>query len=88
VSDETVKPPPPDYLIDLWFDLRKEMFFKAEGANAEGLRPPSLRDAAYNYAASILMVTPLDPHMMEAFVNGLEIGAMAQIKELWDKRNK
>jgi len=81
------EPPPPDYLIDLWFDLRREMFFKAEGVTAGGLRPPSLRDAAYNYAAS-MSVGPLDPHMMEAFVNGLEIGAMAKIKELWDKRNK
>lgn len=87
MADSAVRPPPPEYLIDLWFQLRDGMFFKNDGANASGLRPPSLRDAAYAYAMS-MQVGLLEPEMVEAFVNGLEIGAMSMLKSAWDKRAK
>ena len=75
-----------DHLIDLWFELRDEMLTRVEAASAT--RPPSLRDAAYAYTISVRSQNDINPQAIEAYVNGLEIGAMAALREAWGKYGK
>ena len=77
----------PDHLIEIWFRLRAKMIGDQKGYEPSSLRPPSLRDAAYAYALALRTNTDTTEETIEAFVNGLELGAMAKIKQLWEGRN-
>jgi hypothetical protein len=73
-------------LVDLWFRLKDHMLGTITmGAGAGiGVRPPSLRDAAYAYMISMANKdNPPLPELTESFVNGLELGAMQALREAW-----
>lgn len=73
-------------VIDTWFELRDAMLRALPNA-ASALRPPSLRDACYAFALSQRTGMDTSPETVEAFVNGVELGAMSALREAWDKRN-
>lgn len=72
-------------IIDTWFRLRDRMLREGTPADGNALRPPSLRDACY---ASVLAMrnkdTETTPETIEAFVNGLELGAMGALRHAWE----
>jgi hypothetical protein len=77
-----------EHLVDLWFRLKEHMTETMGAQEGNAIRPPSLRDAAYAYVVSMRSgENPPEPEMTEAFVNGLELGAMAALREAWDQRN-
>jgi hypothetical protein len=73
-----------DNVIDVWFRLRDGML--VEDKTPTGVRPPSLRDAVYAHVLASRTATETDPETVEAFVNGIEIGAMAALRDAWNKR--
>lgn len=74
-------------VIDIWFQLRDGML--VGGKTPTGARPPALRDAIYAYVLSIRNDgAETTPETIEAFVNGVELGAMMALRDAWDKRNK
>ena len=77
----------PDHLLEIWFRLRDRMMREGLPASPSAIRPPSLRDAAYAYALAMRTENDSDEETIESFVNGLELGAMAKIRELWEGRN-
>lgn len=74
-------------IIDLWFRLRDGMLERALPADSTALRPPSLREACYAYALAERVASVMTSgETIEAFVNGLELGAMAALRKAWDFR--
>ena len=73
-----------DQIVDIWFRLRDAML--AKGETPVGARPPSLRDACYAHALAMRTNSEATPELIESFVNGLELGAMAALKEAWARR--
>ena len=70
-------------VIETWFRLRDAMF--ANPQTAVGARPPSLREACYAVTlAQRNKETATTPETIEAFVNGLELGAMMALRTAWD----
>lgn len=69
-------------IVEVWFRLRDEMF--GDGLKPVAARPPSLREACYAYTLSMRRETETTPEIIEAFVNGLELGAMAALRQAWD----
>jgi hypothetical protein len=67
-------------VLQTWFRLRDAMLRTGPEA-ASAMRPPSLRDACYAYAMAHRSKIDTTPEMIESFVNGLELGAMAAIRE-------
>jgi hypothetical protein len=67
-------------VLTTWFRLRDAMLRTGPEA-ASAMRPPSLRDACYAYALAHRSKVDTTPEMIESFVNGLELGAMAAIRE-------
>ena len=70
-------------IIDVWFRLRDGMLI--EGKTPTGARPPSIRDACYAFALSSRTNSECPPETIEAYVNGLELGAMSAVREAWEK---
>jgi hypothetical protein len=82
------KAPPIHDPIDLWFRLRDGMF-NEPGVSAPGARPPTLRDACYAHVLSLrTRETEMTPETIEAFVNGLELGAISVLRKAWEARPK
>lgn len=78
-----------DEIIDVWFRLRDHMLRAGTPAEPTALRPPSLREACYAYVLAMRNPdTATTEETIEAFVNGLELGAMMQLKRLWDGQPK
>ena len=74
-----------DEIIDSWFRLRDHMLRAGTPAEPTALRPPSLREACYAYALAMRNKdTATTPETIEAFVNGLELGAMGQLRHAWE----
>jgi hypothetical protein len=73
----------PDPIIDVWLALATKMLTK--GAEANTLRPPSLRDACYAYALSVRSKADTTPETIEAFVNGLELGCIFALRRAWNR---
>jgi DNA-binding transcriptional regulator YdaS (Cro superfamily) len=72
-----------DDIIETWFRLLDGMLTKAK--TPTGARPPSLRDACYAVALSRRTAgTDTSPETIEAYVNGLELGALHALREAWD----
>lgn len=72
-------------IIDLYFRLRDQMMREGTPVVATALRPPSLRDACY--AQALAMRNPnseTTPETIEAFVNGLELGALSALRSAWE----
>lgn len=67
-------------ILRTWFRLRDEMLRTGPEA-ATAIRPPSLRDACYAYTLALRTSAPTTPETIEAFVNGLELGAMVVIRD-------
>jgi ABC-type nitrate/sulfonate/bicarbonate transport system substrate-binding protein len=73
-------------IIDTWFRLHDAMF-RDGYPNVTALRPPSLRDACYaRVLAARTKDTEATPETIEAFVNGLELGALSALRAAWEKR--
>jgi hypothetical protein len=72
-------------IIDVWFRLRDQMFI--EDKTPTGARPPSIRDACYAWALAQRRDTETTPETIEAYVNGLELGAMGALREAWNNKN-
>jgi hypothetical protein len=73
-------------IIDAWFRLRDGMLI--EGKTPTGARPPSLRDACYAYVLANRVASILtSEETIEAFVNGLEMGALSSLREAWEERD-
>jgi hypothetical protein len=72
-------------VVETWFSLRDAMLRTGPEA-ATAIRPPSLRDAAYALALSQRTTAPTTPETIEAYVNGLELGALAALRDAWRKR--
>ena len=68
-------------IMDVWFRLRDGMAL--EDKTPAGVRPPSLRDACYAWALAQRRDTETTPETIEAFVNGLELGAMNALRDAW-----
>jgi hypothetical protein len=66
-------------VLTTWFRLRDAMLRTGPEA-ASAMRPPSLRDACYAFALAHRSRVDTTPEMIESFVNGLELGAMAAIR--------
>jgi hypothetical protein len=74
-------------IIDTWFRLRDGMLIK--GKTPTGARPPSLRDACYAVALSRRTAgTDATPETIEAYVNGLELGALSALRAAWEARGR
>lgn len=73
-----------DEIIDVWFRLRDAMFIN--GQTPVGARAPSLREACYAYALAARTSSIASPELIESFVNGLELGAMSQLRDAWNRR--
>ena len=71
-------------IIDIWFGLRDAMLINAQ--TPVGARAPSLREACYAYALAMRTKTDCTPETIEAFVNGLELGAMQALRAAWEAR--
>jgi hypothetical protein len=67
-------------VLQTWFRLRDAMLRTGPEA-ASAMRPPSLRDACYAFAIAHRLRAETTPESIESFVNGLELGAMAAIRE-------
>jgi hypothetical protein len=74
----------PDTVIETWFNLRRDMLVYDNKPTA--LRPPSLRDACYAWALAMRSQNDTSPETIEAYVNGLELGALSAIQQLWKAR--
>jgi hypothetical protein len=66
-------------VLETWFRLRDDMLRTGPQA-ASAMRPPSLRDACYAFALAYRSKMDTTPELIESFVNGLELGAMAAIR--------
>jgi hypothetical protein len=76
-----------DSVIDVWFALRDRTL--VEGKTPSGARPPSLRDAIYAWVLSQRSIDiATTPDTVEAYVNGLELGAMSALRDAWEKRGR
>jgi hypothetical protein len=73
-------------IIDIWFRLRDQMMRDGTPAAPSALRPPSLRNACYAYALAMRTQTETTPETIEAFVNGLELGALSSLRTVWEGR--
>jgi hypothetical protein len=73
-------------VVNTWFKLREEML-RAGPEAASAIRPPSLRDACYAEALAHRTATEINPAAIEAYINGLELGAMAALKKAWVNRD-
>ena len=72
-------------IADIWFRLGDGMLI--EGKTPTGARPPSLRDACYAHALAMRRAdSETTPETIEAFVNGLELGAMSALRDAWKRR--
>lgn len=69
-----------DDIVEVWLDLCRKATLTPGSPVA--WRPPSLRDACYAWALSQRTATETDPAMIEAFVNGLELGAISKIRAM------
>jgi hypothetical protein len=67
-------------VLQTWFKLRDDMLRVGPQA-ASAMRPPSLRDACYAFALAHRSRIDTTPETIESFVNGLELGAMAAIRQ-------
>jgi hypothetical protein len=67
-------------VLTTWFKLRDDML-RVGPQSASAMRPPSLRDACYAFALAHRSKVDTTPELIESFVNGLELGAMAAIRE-------
>jgi hypothetical protein len=78
-------------VVNTWFRLRDAMMRDGLPAGPSAIRPPSLRDACYACALAMRTKdTETTPETIEAFVNGLELGALSSLRECWEscKRRK
>jgi|HubBroStandDraft_4_1064222.scaffolds.fasta_scaffold00038_45 hypothetical protein len=72
-------------IVETWFRLRDQMMREGLPAAPTALRPPSLRDACYASALAMRTKdTETTPETIEAFVNGLELGAISALRRAWD----
>jgi hypothetical protein len=60
------------------------MFKQTETPSA--IRPPSLRDAIYAWVLAQRTDTETSPETIEAYVNGLEMGCIAALKNAWEEK--
>lgn len=74
----------PDHVVDNWFRLCDIMLHIPVGPSER--RPPSLRDACYASALAMRTNSETTPETIEAFVNGLELGAMSALREAWNEK--
>lgn len=74
-------------VVETWFRLRDEMLRSGPEA-ASAMRPPSLRDACYAETLAHRTQMESTPETIEAFVNGLELGAISALREAWNARPK
>jgi hypothetical protein len=73
------------HIIDVWFELHNAMWDKQQVGGAPALRPPALREACYIYVVETqAFKAGVDPQTVEAFVNGLELGAMSALRAAWN----
>jgi hypothetical protein len=73
-----------EQLVDLWFHLKDHMLETMGAQESNAIRPPSLRDVAYVFLVSMRSSdNPPEPEMTESFINGLELGAIAALREAW-----
>jgi hypothetical protein len=70
-------------LVDLWFRLRDQMMKTMGAQSGSAIRPPSLRDAAYAHVLAMRNASETTEETIEAFVNGLELGAMQALRGAW-----
>lgn len=74
----------PDHVVDTWFQLQEARL--SEPAEPHERRPLSLRDACYASALAMRTNTETTPETIEAFVNGMEIGAMMALRAAWREK--
>ena len=77
-----------EHLVDLWFRLRDQMMKTMAAQPANAIRPPSLRDAAYAYVLASRNANETSEETIEAYVNGLELGAIGALRMAWELRKK
>lgn len=78
-----------EHLVDLWFRLKDEMIQHGLPQPSNAIRAPSLRDAAYAHALAMRNAkNPPTPEMIESFVNGLELGALAALRIAWVEKKE
>jgi hypothetical protein len=75
-------------VVETWFRLRDWMLREGLPAEATTIRPPSLRDACYAWALAMRTIEGTTPETIEAFVNGLELGALDSLREAWKARGQ
>jgi hypothetical protein len=71
-------------IIETWFKLRDQMMRDGLPAGPSALRPPSLREACYAHTLAMRTKSDTDVETIEAFVNGLELGAMQALRAAWE----
>lgn len=76
----------PDHVVDAWFQLCDKVFRQEAGPSE--LRPPSLRDACYASALAMRTNSETTPETIEAFVNGIERGAMSALRAAWNEKRE
>ena len=76
------------HVVDVWFRLYRQMLDKGMPQGPTALRPPSLRDAAYAYALAVRKAGETDEETIEAFVNGLEMGALSALRVAWERKKR
>jgi hypothetical protein len=75
-------------VVNTWFRLRDQMMRDGLPTGPSAIRPPSLRDACYACALAMRTKdTETTPETIEAFVNGLELGALSALRSAWDERD-
>lgn len=74
----------PDHVVDTWFQLYESRL--SQPASPDERRPPSLRDACYASALALRANLDTTPDIIEAFVNGLELGAMMALRAAWREK--
>lgn len=72
-------------IVETWVRLRKAML--RAPAQAVQLRPPSLRDACYSYCLATRSKNDASPEIIEAYVNGLELGASLALIAAWEEKH-
>ena len=74
-----------EHLVDLWFRLRDQMMKTMAAQEGNAIRPPSLRDAAYAYVLASRNANETSEETIEAYVNGLELGAIGALRMAWNQ---
>lgn len=86
-AEEAVNMSDGNDIIQTWFALRDEMLRTGPEA-ASAIRPPALRDACYAHALAHRTQFDTAPATIEAFVNGLELGCILALREVWESAKR